>query len=135
VRFEGERLLLPGILFYLEEDFSTKFFSILLAALLLSAAAVGQDINAMLRGVVTDPSGAVITKATVLITNTEKGVSRTILTDEKGEYVAAQLSPQTYSITLTAPGFKTSVRNGYSLQTAQDAQLNFSLSVGETPRR
>jgi hypothetical protein len=109
-----------------------KFFSLLLAALLLSAAAVGQDINATLRGVVTDSSGAVITKATVLITNSEKGVSRTILTDEKGEYVAAQLSPQTYSITVTASGFKTSVRNGFTLQTAQEARLNFSLSVGES---
>jgi hypothetical protein len=107
-----------------------KYLSVLISALLFTAIAVGQDINATLRGVVTDPSGAVISKATVLITNTEKGISRTLVTNASGEFVAAQLPPQTYSITVSATGFKTQVRNEYTLQTAQEARLNFKLSVG-----
>ncbi len=109
-----------------------KLLSVLFTALLFTAYAVGQDINATLRGVVTDPSGAVIADATVLITNTEKGVSRTIVTDTNGEYVAPQLPPQIYSIAVTAPGFKTQVRNQYTLQTAQEARLNFRLSLGDS---
>jgi Carboxypeptidase regulatory-like domain len=109
-----------------------KFFSVLLAVAMFSAAAAGQDINATLRGIVTDTSGAVIRKATVEVTNTEKGISRTILTDDNGEYDVPQLAPQTYSIIVTAPGFKTQVRNQYTLQTAQEARLNFKLTVGES---
>lgn len=111
---------------------SMKFFRVVLVLLLLSSVAVGQDINATLRGVVTDPSGAAIADATVEITNIEKGISRTVITNQSGEYEAPQLAPQTYSITVTASGFKTQVRNQYTLQTAQEARLNFKLTIGES---
>ena len=107
-----------------------KLFHRLLILLLLStAAAVGQD-NAALRGVVTDHTGAVIANATVEVTNTEKGISRTVPTNQHGEYEVPQLAAQIYSITVTAPGFKTDVRKGYSLQTAQESRLNFQLVLG-----
>jgi len=109
-----------------------KFYRVVLTLLLFSAVAVGQDINATLRGVVTDPTGAVIANATVQITNIEKGISRIVLTNQNGEYEAPQLAPQTYSITVTASGFKTQVRNQYTLQTAQEARLNFRLTLGES---
>jgi hypothetical protein len=112
-----------------------KFFRVVLALLVFSAAAVGQDINATLRGVITDPSGAVITNATIQITNIEKGISRTFTTNKNGEYEAPQLPPQAYSITVTAPGFKTQVRTQYTLQTAQEARLNFQLTLGESTQQ
>ena len=109
--------------------------TLLLALLPLSVAAAAQDINATLHGVVTDPTGAVIPNATVQITNIEKGISRSVLTNKQGEYEAPQLAPQAYSVTVAASGFQTQVRNQYTLQTAQEARLNFTLSVGESSQQ
>jgi len=58
-------------------------------------------------GTVTDQSGAAVASAKVVITDLERGTSRTLTTDEAGAYVAADLTPGTYKIQAEAKGFKT----------------------------
>ena len=65
--------------------------------------------TAHLRGVVTDPAAAAVGMATVTATNLERGVARTVSTDEAGEYQILFLAPGTYEIRVAAPGFKTHV--------------------------
>ncbi len=86
--------------------------------------------NATLRGTVKDQSGGVIVGATVTIRNVEKGISRTLTTNESGDYVASQLSPQRYSIQATASGFQSKTENELILQVGQEARLDFTLGVG-----
>jgi hypothetical protein len=55
-----------------------------LALSLSGAAAVAQTITGSLRGTVTDPSGAVVSGARVMITNLGTGVAKQIVTDASG---------------------------------------------------
>ena len=102
---------------------------ILFSTLLLPS--FGQDINATLRGTVHDSSGAVISGAVVKITSTERGVSRSVVTNGSGDYVAAQLPAESYAISAVAPGFQAQTHKGFILQVGQEARLDFTLQVGQ----
>src|SRR6266566_3984415 len=76
--------------------------------LLLPAKLVGaQDIFGRISGAVTDPSGAAVTNAKVIITNQDTKLSRTVKTDDRGFYVAPELAVGTYTVTVEERGFKT----------------------------
>jgi len=59
-----------------------------------------------LNGNVTDPTGAVVPGAQVILMNVETGVQRTTISDEQGRYSFAQVAPGTYQITDQLAGFK-----------------------------
>jgi hypothetical protein len=104
---------------------------ILFAVLIAVVSANAQSVTATLRGTVHDPAGAVIPGATVRATNTEKGIERTVTTNEKGDYVITQLPAQTYSISISMSGFQTQTHDRFVLQVSQEARLDATLSVGE----
>ena len=58
--------------------------------------AVAQDTSATILGNVTDPSGAAVSKATVVVTNTATNVAVTVQTTDSGAYNVPQLIPGTY---------------------------------------
>src|SRR5664279_5940425 len=97
---------------------------------LLVAPMVAQKTSGTIRGVVTDPSGAVLANVPVLITNTETGQERTALTNAQGEYVANEVAVGTYKVTVKAPNFKESVSNNVDLHTSSTQTLNIQLQVG-----
>ena len=57
-------------------------------------------------GTVTDQSGGVISGATVTVIDTERGVIRTLTTDDAGAYNAPNLTPGNYTVRVEATGFK-----------------------------
>jgi hypothetical protein len=61
--------------------------------------------NSALNGTVTDPSGAVVPNADLVVSNQDTGASRTGLSDAKGHYEFDQLAPGRYKIQAKAPGF------------------------------
>src|SRR6202171_3475838 len=97
---------------------------------LLTCLTVAQSNNGRILGSVTDASGAVVTGAKVVITDTERGVSQTLTTNESGEYVAPSLRPGIYGITAESPGFKKSERPSIRLEVAQDLRIDFQLKTG-----
>ncbi len=97
---------------------------------LLTAPMVAQKTSGTLRGVVTDPSGAVLANVPVVVTNTETGVERTVTTNTQGEYVAPELTVGTYKVTVKAPNFKESVSTDIDLHTSSTQVLNVQLQVG-----
>ncbi len=99
---------------------------------LLAAPMVAQKTSGTLRGVVTDPSGAVLANVPVVVTNTETGVERTVTTNTQGEYVAPELTVGTYKVTVKAPNFKESVSTNIDLHTSSTQVLNVQLQVGST---
>lgn len=104
---------------------------ILLAmALLLCLSVSGQTGTASVRGVVLDPSGARISRATVTITNVQTGQSRNAVTDDDGRYLLQNLDVGKYTQKIEAPGFKTEVREGLILQIDQKALVDVTLEVG-----
>jgi hypothetical protein len=78
-----------------------------------------------LHGIVTDPSGAAIPAASVIVSGAN--LVRTISTDETGEYTIAGLQPGHYSMQVHAAGFAPLEKSGFVLsagyETEADAQL------------
>ena len=83
-----------------------------------------------LTGTILDPSGAVIPGATVTLTGTENGVTRTFPTTDSGIYSFRPLPPSTYTLKVDAPGFKSYQQQGIVLTAGQSVTQSVHLSVG-----
>ena len=73
---------------------------VVLALVLIATPLCAQKITGTISGVVSDPTGAVVPQVTVTITNTETGLSRTVTSNDMGEYVAPDLPNGNYHITV-----------------------------------
>ncbi len=116
---------------------TTRRFALFVFVLLLFvAAAQAQNITGSIAGVVTDASGAVLSGATVTVTNTDTGVTiRTVKTGSSGEYSAPLLPIGNYSISVSAPGFKTFSQTGVTVNVNDKLTINAALQVGATEER
>src|SRR5262252_6455696 len=99
---------------------------------LLSVPLVAQKTTGTLRGVVTDPSGAVVANVPVVITNVATGQERTVTTNVQGEYIAPEIDRGVYKVSVKAPNFKEAVSNNVEVHTASTEVLNVQLQVGST---
>lgn len=81
----------------------------LLSLLLVIAAplAMGQVADGTISGTVMDSSGAVIPKANVILEDVQTKVKTNTLSDGSGFFSFADVSPGTYEVTISAPGFET----------------------------
>jgi hypothetical protein len=96
----------------------------------IASAAYAQVESGTINGVVLDNSGAVISGASVIITNTATAQARKTLTNTSGEYSAPSLAPGTYDIEASKAGFATSVQRGVILQVNQTQGMNITLKPG-----
>src|SRR6266481_4660169 len=78
-------------------------------------------------GTVTDPSGAGIPKATILVVESDKGIQHTTETDTRGEYRLVGLPPATYDVTAKISGFQTAVQKGVILTVGTTVVVDFRL--------
>ena len=97
----------------------------------LAAPAFPQAASGTIRGTVTDPSGAVIPNASVLVTNVQTGVRLRSVSNSSGLYEARFLSPGAYTVTVEASGFVRSIQSNLSLHIGQVIGLNVRLQVGQ----
>src|SRR6202166_5420255 len=97
--------------------------------------AQSQAFTATLSGTVSDPGGALVSGATLTLSDREQGISRTFTTESSGEYVFSQLPPAVYSLQVTAKGFNTYQQDGISLAAGQTAQQPLTLRVGSVSER
>ena len=106
----------------------------LLGVFLLSVPnlSFGQDTNASLSGTVTDPSEAAIPGAKLTLTNVATGFQSNFVADETGAYTFRNLTPGTYKIEITAPGFKSTTQTGIQLSPNQASRLDIHLTLGQT---
>ena len=99
--------------------------------LLLALPAAAQSTAGRILGTITDQSGAAVSGATVVVTDVQRGASRTLTTDDSGDYVAAELQPGTYKIRVESKGFKTAERPNVVIEVATDVRADFSLQAGQ----
>ncbi|MGC2371768.1 MAG: carboxypeptidase-like regulatory domain-containing protein, partial [Candidatus Sulfotelmatobacter sp.] len=97
----------------------------------MSQRGFAQSTSGRVLGSVSDQSGAAVAGATVVVTDTERGTSRTLTTDPAGTYVAADLTPSTYKIHVEAKGFKSVERPNVRIEVASDVRADFTLQPGE----
>jgi hypothetical protein len=80
-------------------------------------------------GTVTDPTGASIPGAQVTVKAASTGNTKTATADQSGNFRVSLLNPDTYNVTVTAPGFTTSSTN-IPLSAGQVASASLKLTVG-----
>ncbi len=97
---------------------------------LAAVAAHAQLSTATLSGTVTDPTGAVVPQAKIVLTQTATNFTRVSATREDGTYHEEFLPVGPYNESVTAPGFKTLEHSGILLAMMQNATLDLTLQLG-----
>jgi hypothetical protein len=92
---------------------------------------LAQEFRATLMGRVTDPTGAVVPGASILVTNTATGAKAQTKSDKTGQFTTPFLLPGPYSVVVTAPGFRTYEHKNITLQTGAKVQEDVAMQVGE----
>ena len=81
-------------------------------------------------GTVTDKSGAVIPQTSITLTNVGTGESRTLTSNEAGQYVAPALHIGTYTIKAEARGFNVAEITNVVLNVGDRRRIDFTMGVG-----
>ena len=94
----------------------------------LATSSLAQNATTSLRGVVHDPSGAVVPGATIALLNNASGQTLTVTSKASGEYQLQQLQPATYDVTVTIAGFASQTKHA-ELLVNQPATIDFILTL------
>src|SRR6266478_1559457 len=95
----------------------------LAAFLCLGAAAYAQSTFGVVVGAVRDPSGAVVTGASVRLTNLEQNTSQDAKTSGDGDYEFQNVKPGSYSVTVNHGGFRAFSATGLTLVARQTLRV------------
>src|ERR1017187_2411698 len=96
-----------------------------------SVLARAQEVSGNISGTVVDAAGAVVSGATVTLTNTDRAyVERILTTNKAGYYSATSLPLGTYSVTVAMKGFKTATETGIVLNASDELKVDEKLAVG-----
>ncbi|MBZ5583167.1 MAG: carboxypeptidase-like regulatory domain-containing protein [Acidobacteriia bacterium] len=105
----------------------------LLALLATSAAIVLAQVNlARIDGTVTDPQGAAVPGAEVVVTNIATAGSLKTTTNDRGEFAIPSLPAATYRVTVTVQGFKKATYDDIVLNSGVPATVNVKLELGQS---
>ena len=101
-----------------------------LFCLLTAAAGWSQDARGTILGKVSDPSGALIPGAQVVVTNVAMGTKSVVTTNAEGYYLAPLLMPGTYQVEASAAGFKKAMRSDIEVRISDRLDISFALEIG-----
>jgi hypothetical protein len=96
----------------------------------VSVPAISQTTMGRILGSVSDQSGAAVAGATVVITDVQRGTTRTVITDASGNYAAPELQPGVYKVSAEAKGFKVVQRVNIVVEVAEDLRVDITLPTG-----
>ena len=105
------------------------------AVILLMAATFtthGQGINGRILGTVQDQQGSAVVGATVTVTDPSRGLVRTAISDESGDYTFPDLPPSTYKIQVEQKGFNGFRTDGILLEVGKDVRVDCTLKTGDS---
>ncbi len=102
-----------------------------LLALVSVFAMFAQRDLATVTGTVTDSSGGIVANAKVTIIETSTGQVYELTTNSSGEFTRPALKPSTYTITVTAAGFKKAEQKNVILNSGERTGINITLTVGD----
>ena len=100
-------------------------------ALFATTLAFAQSFTASVRGTVTDESSALVSAATIVVTDAERGTVFNTVADESGRFVVTALPPGKYVLTVEAPGFKRFSSGRFTVNVQEQATVNAKLQVGD----
>src|SRR6266446_3433913 len=113
----------------------TSLVGPLLCLLVLSRVVGAQSasVSGDIKGTVTDPSGAVVSKATVIAVDTARGLRRFTDSDTSGEYRIQGLSPGNYDVSVEQSGFQNEVHKDVVVNVGRAVIVDFRMQV--SPRK
>ena len=101
-----------------------------LVLLLVCRPAFSQGSQGTIQGSVFDQSGGAVSGAAVSIIDVARGVTRALVSDAAGEYVATNLNPGTYTIRAEAKGFRTVEHSGVLVEVGQNIRVDLVVQPG-----
>ena len=107
------------------------FLGVLTLAICSHAPAYGQTLYGSLVGTVTDPSGAVVPGATVTATEVNTSQTRQETSDPSGRYNFVNVLPGTYTVTITAKGFRKTEEAHVAITPNVVTRIDVHLQVGQ----
>src|SRR5687767_14733111 len=87
-------------------SWAATLIALVVIALLASPLMYAQSDTAAMTGIIRDQTGAVVPNATVAIRNEATGLERRVTTNQDGYYIATNLPPGLYTVSVEASGFK-----------------------------
>src|ERR1700694_768881 len=102
-----------------------------LGVLLLCLPLFSQGSFGRILGTVIDQSGGVVSGATVTVVDTDRGVTKSFVTNDAGEYNAPTLNPGKYKVRAEAKGFKILERENIVLEVGKEVRVDLSLAPGD----
>ena len=108
-----------------------RIFGCGLVVCLLFPLLLNAEVTGSISGTVTDPSGAVVANAAVILRNANTGLERRVQAHTAGtyEFIAVPVG-ENYTVRVEAPGFQAAVQNGIKLEVNQKYRADFKLAVG-----
>ncbi|HYK20487.1 MAG TPA: carboxypeptidase regulatory-like domain-containing protein [Pyrinomonadaceae bacterium] len=108
----------------------TAFLALAFALAFCGSAFAQEETAATVSGQVTDSTGAIVSGATVVITNDATRQERRLQTNQDGQFVITPLVPGTYTLTVEQTNFKKYVESGLTLNAKDRRLINVVLEVG-----
>src|SRR5271170_1380273 len=99
------------------------------AIFIAGASSAFAQATAQLNGTVTDPSGGVVGKAAITLRDVGTNITYTAAANDNGFYAVPNLSPGTYELKVSAPGFANYTQTGIVLTVGQSGTINVALQV------
>ncbi len=107
------------------------FLTTMLFSVFLISSVNAQSGTSSIKGTVTDQTGSAVAGATVKLTNPGTGFSRTVTTNDEGNYTFASILPGTYTIEVEAANFKKTVKNDVKASVDSTVSANFAIEPGD----
>ena len=96
----------------------------------LAVAGLAQITTTGIRGIVRDPSGAVIPNSTIKLTDNSTGVEYSTVSSSDGGFLFPNLQFGSYKLTVTASGFLTTVITAITVESGRTTDVSVDLKVG-----
>src|ERR1700691_1285460 len=107
-----------------------NFVSVGILLLCATSVALAQAGRGSVSGLVTDPAGALVPGAQVVLLNKATGVSQHTVTSSAGLYTFISLNPGVYQVTASQKGFKSIAQDKVNVTVDQVTEVNITLQVG-----
>jgi hypothetical protein len=114
-----------------EGELAMKLRFVVVCVFMISAMLVGQTFRGTILGTVTDPGGLLVAGATVKVRNAGTGLERTTTTTGDGSYSIPELPIGSYTVTISQPGFQTSITTNVEVNVATERRVDAQLRTGQ----
>jgi len=116
------------------QGYATNAMRLLGAAMALFLVCLplfSQGSQGTIQGGVFDQTGGAVAGAMVTVIDVARGVTRNLIADDSGQFVASGLNPSTYTVRAAAMGFRTEEHDGVQVVVGQNTRVDLTLQPGE----